>query len=41
MLLMNLVPLIAVNIRVSDRRVAVNIDTVKTISEFKVSLRIP
>jgi hypothetical protein len=29
-------PLISVNVRVNDRKVAVTIDTVKTISEFKV-----
>ena len=29
-------PVISVNIRLNDRRVAVSIDTLKTISEFKV-----
>jgi len=32
----DIVPLIAVTIRSNDRKVSVNIDTVKTVAEFKV-----
>jgi ubiquilin len=38
-LIITIMPLIAVNIRVNDRRVAVNVDTVKTISEFKEAIQ--
>jgi hypothetical protein len=37
---LSLVPLIAVTVRSGDKKVPVNIDTVKTVLEFKVSTEI-